>query len=128
MNYNQTPWDFDEAIHIEGYKIKYENLREIGQGAPVIGDLLINGKQMLGYGFGGPLIYQNFNLYIPAYLKESSFGWGFKLGIIDLKDLSIRIFGEMNHVLHLDKIENDRICYFISWDKVKCYYYEGVIK
>jgi hypothetical protein len=128
MNYNQTPWDFDEAMQIEGYKIKYENLREIGQGAPLIGDLLINGKQMPGYGFGGPLIYKNCNLYIPAYVKASSFGWGFKLGVIDLKNLSIRIFGERNHVLHLDKIENDRIYYFSSWDKVKYNYYEGVVK
>ncbi|QEC75904.1 hypothetical protein [Mucilaginibacter ginsenosidivorax] len=128
MSYNQTPWDFDEAIQIEGYKIKYENLREIGQGAPIIGNLLINGKQMPGYGFGGPLIYQNCNLYIPVYIKESSFGWGFKLAVIDLKNLSIRIFGERNHVLHLDKIENGRIYYFISWDKVTYNYYEGVVK
>jgi len=38
------------------------------------------------------------------------------------------IVGKINPVIHLDKIENDRIYYFISWDKVKYNYYEGVIK
>lgn len=128
MSYNQTPSDFDETIHIEGYKIKYKNLREIGQGAPVIGDLVINGKQMPGYGFGGPLIYQNRHLYIPVYVKEAFYGWGFKLGIINLTDLSIEIVEKITPVIHLDKIENDRIYYFISWDKVKYNHYEDVIK
>ncbi len=125
MNNNQTPWDFDEVTNIEGFTIKYENLREIGQGAPAVGDLVINGKQLRECAFGGPFIFQNHHLYIPAYVKESGSGWGFKLAIIDLKNLEIRIVGRMEPVLHLDKIENDRVYYFVSWDKVKYKYYEA---
>ena len=128
MNNNQTPGDFDTVAELENFKNEYRNLREIGQGGPTVGDLSIDGRLLDGDGFGGPLICQSGFLYIPIYVKGSSYGWGFKLGIIDLRTLDLTIFGEIKPVLHLDKIDDNRLYYFTSWDKHNRFFYEGIIR
>jgi len=128
MNNYQIPWDFDTVVKLEGFEIEYKNLHEIGQGGPIVGDLHINRRQLYKESFGGPLIYQNSFLYIPIYVKEPFYGWGFKLGIIDLRTLALMIFGEKKPVLHLDKIDDNRLYYFTSWDKRNSFFYEGIIR
>ncbi|WP_295648514.1 hypothetical protein [uncultured Mucilaginibacter sp.] len=126
MNKWDTPIDFDANFKIGVVKGAYQNLREISQGGPVVGSLLIDGKQISGYSFGGPSLYQNEYLYVPALIRINKFigGWGFKLAKINIQNLDFELLGESKDLIFMNKIEDNRLYYFEDISKKKYNYYE----
>jgi hypothetical protein len=112
----ETPIQFDIKKNINGKEITYTELMEICQGGPEIGDLNIDGVKIENYRFGGPLLFDNDNLFIPVYIKKI-FSTGFKIAKINLKTLEIEIFGKMKDIIFLDKIENKKIAFFEDIEK-----------
>lgn len=110
-NNYQTPTDFNTKTIIGDVEIVYTDLKEIGQGGPQVGIISINNKVIYGCLFGGPFLYQNQFLYVPAYTKRF-LGWGFKLTEININTLDIKAIGKTKNLIYLDKIEGNRICFF----------------
>ena len=114
----ETPTDFETSITLNGITIAFNNLQEISQGGPVVGNLLIDNKIVYGT-FGGPFLNENEFLFIPIYLKKRFFGWGFKLAKIDLNNGHCYIVGSIKKLIFLDKIEKDVIYFYEDFYKTR---------
>jgi hypothetical protein len=110
MSKFENPIQFDTKKKIRGIEITYSNLMEISQGGPEIGNLSVNGR-MVGGLYGGPAIYKDDYVYLPAYVKKF-LGTGFKLARIKIKTLEVEHFGDIKQMIFLDKIEDDLIYFF----------------
>jgi hypothetical protein len=115
MNKFEDPIQFDLKKQIGEVEMAYSNLMEICQGGPLVGNLTINGKGVDGR-FGGPAIFQNGYLYVPAYVNKI-LGTGFKLSRIDIQSLQIEYFGKTNDIIYLSQIDGNLIYYFTDIGK-----------
>ncbi len=104
------PINYKDKINNELFTLEYFNLTEICQGCPVVGYIKLNGKNIENY-FGGPVLYDNFYLYIPTYLRKC-FGYKFKLARISLSSLKVEYFGKFQKLIYLDKLEKNRIIFY----------------
>ncbi|MET6997057.1 hypothetical protein [Chitinophaga defluvii] len=111
MKHYEDPINFDIKQQCGNDLLSFDNLLEIGQGGPVVGDLFINGKQIAGYRFGGPFICDEDYIYIPAY-NNRLFNLGFKLAMIDRASLNVKLVGPSLSLIFLEKIQNNRVFYF----------------
>lgn len=112
----EDPWQFAIEKEIDDKKIKYIDLMELSQGAPEIGSLSINGKQIDKFKFGGPLIYDKRDIYIPIYIRNF-FCTGFKIAKINIDTLDIEQIGKIKDLIFLDKVENDKIIFYENRNK-----------
>lgn len=113
-----TPMDFQIEKNFGSHKLKYENLTEITQGGPEVGNITIDGKTVSSSFFGGPAISLYNFLYIPIFDK-TFFKRGFKISQINLETLELNVFGENKDLIFFDKIENNIIYYFEDLNKIK---------
>ena len=96
----QDPMTFSTELKIKDLEVRYSNLMEVSQGGPEIGNILINGKKIDGR-FGGPILYDNGYLYVPAYVKKF-FGTGTYVQSVGVKNdleidgFSIAVCQELN--------------------------------
>src|SRR5688572_13577990 len=105
------PFGFKDKFDYSGHSIQYIELSEIGQGGPEVGSLYIDGVNNFNKFFSVPLIYYNQYMFIPV-LQRSLFGSGFKIGIIDLNNLSLKVWGKKENLILFDKVINDVIYYY----------------
>ncbi|MRI63837.1 hypothetical protein EDM00_07520 [Ornithobacterium rhinotracheale] len=113
----ETPIDFVTIKKMEKVQVSYNQLREISQGGPVIGILMVNKMPLNGY-FGGPLIMDKKNIYVPKFVRKI-FGSGFLLSKIDIKTLEITYGSNIENLIFLNKVEEGKVYYFNSIDKKK---------
>ena len=117
MNNNENPIYFDTTKIMEGIKLTYSDLTEISQGGPQVGSMAINGKAVPGY-FGGPGLYGNGYVYVPAYVQKV-LGWGFKLSRISVSTLKVDYLGKTRNLIFLDEIEDNRVYFFEDLAKTR---------
>jgi hypothetical protein len=122
MNKFEDPTDFDEKKTIGKVEIGYSNLMEVSQGGPVTGNVSIDGEKIPGR-YGGPILLENDHMFIPVQVKRF-IGTGFKLARIDLNTLKIEHLGEIKFFIYLDKVEDNKVCYFEDMEKSIRSYYE----
>lgn len=118
MNKFQTPNDFDLAINYDNFKIKYVNVRELVQGGPVVGNILINEVLLSNKQFGGPLICYKQHIYLPMY-SNKIFSSGFRLAKINLIDRSISPIGNTKNLIFLDYVKDGKIAFYEDMYKAK---------
>lgn len=106
----ESPIGFIIDKNINGHRVKYIDLKEVCQGGPEIGCLLINETQLSSSLFGGPFLCQENKIYLPMYINNF-LSSGFKLVTIDLITHEQIILSGLKKMIYLDKIENG-IVYF----------------
>ncbi|PZD77465.1 hypothetical protein [Mesonia sp. K7] len=103
-------------------KITYTDLREISQGGPEVGYILINDIKFTDYLYGGPFLYFNKKIYIPQF-RSKLFGNGFKIAEINISSREIKTYGKTKDLIFLDKVEKDKVFYFKDMErKLYCYF------
>ncbi|MDR0794731.1 MAG: hypothetical protein LBE79_01550 [Tannerella sp.] len=118
-----TPIDFSTEIKADNIEIIYCNTFEIGQGGPVVGNISINGNFIPQHYFGGPVLLDKKNVYIPIYMKKMFF-WRFKLARINLGSFKIDTIRKWESVIFLDKIENGIVFFYKEVSKTHSNYYK----
>jgi hypothetical protein len=121
----EDPINFETTKTYKSFKLTYENLMELSQGSPVVGDVYINEKKISSKKFGGPAIFANEFLFIPMYIRNF-WNSGFKFARINLTNYNIDICGNIHDLILLDKIENDVIYYYDSFEKTNLKKYEFI--
>ena len=124
MKDHENPMSFEEEFIVGGKRITYENVMELCQGCPSVGNLIINDELVSPkYRFGGPLIRQGNYIHVPVLIKRFRSS-GFKLARINLETLEFRLFGKIVSLIFLDRIEDGTIHFFEDLDRVKKNSYE----
>ena len=121
----EDPINFETTKSFKSFKLTYRSLMELSQGSPVVGDVYINEKKVSSKKFGGPAIFANEYLFIPVYIRNF-WNSGFKFARIDLTNYNIDIFGSITDLIILNKIENNIIFYYDSFEKVNLKKYEFI--
>lgn len=112
----ETPINFDLVKRTQNAQIEYVSLRELCQGGPEIGDLLINKKPIKDYQFGGPSLITEKYVYAPAYVRK----WlksGFVLMRINIENLELNALTGIEPLIHLVDVDLQGISYFNSLDQ-----------
>ncbi|MCO6149388.1 hypothetical protein [Flavobacterium sp. NRK1] len=112
---NENPISFITVVRQNLFSLEYKNLREFGQGGPVIGELYFNEKRILKFLFGGPYLKDKNNLYIPLFINNF-FSKKFKIAVINVNTLKIKTIGISENLIWLYKIEDDYIYYYTNID------------
>ena len=109
---NETPLDFQENFLFDKWEVSYLDLMEVNQGSPLVGSLSINGQVIIKeQGFGGPLLYCNRKIYIPVFIRRFCVV-GFRLAILSLDDLSIEYIGDIEDLVYLKEIKDNKIYFY----------------
>lgn len=114
----EDPINFIIDKRIDNYQIKYVNLREVSQGGPEIGHLMINEVKFSSFLFGGPFFYEKNKIYLPLYINNF-FSSGFKLAVIDLITQKVNVLSNLKNLIFLDKIENSKIYFYEDMKREK---------
>ena len=115
----ENPISFISEKTTSYFKLKYENLMEIGQGGPEVGNLFINDIKVKNYLFGGPFLSNDEFIYLPVYIKNLFIFKGFRIAQVNIKTLEIKVFGNFESLISLFKIEGDYIYYYKDLDGLK---------
>lgn len=107
----ESPILFDIEKKAGNVIIKYYELMEISQGGPEVGRVSFDGKMLEGL-YGGPLLFRNNHVFIPAYFKKLFLGTGFKLAKININTAEIEYLTDIKYMIFLEKIEEKRIYFF----------------
>lgn len=89
---------------------------EISQGGPEVGKISVNGKLIATFLFGGPIIYQDNYIYAPVFIRKF-FKSGFRIAKINVQNLEVQVLGKYFNLIFLDKIDNQKIYFFLDMDK-----------
>ena len=109
---NETPLDFQEKFLFDNWEVSYLDLMEVNQGSPLVGSLSINGQVIIKeQGFGGPLLYFNRKIYIPVFIRRFCVV-GFRLATLNVDDLSIEYIGDIEDLVYLKEIKDNRIYFY----------------
>ena len=109
---NETPLEFQEKNFFDEWEVSYLDLMEVNQGSPLVGSLSINGQVITQeQGFGGPLLYSNRKIYIPVFIRRFCVV-GFRLATLNLDDLSIEYIGDIEDLVYLKEIKDNRIYFY----------------
>lgn len=122
MKHFEDPTQFDIKKKVGDTELVYSNLMEISQGGPEVGSLSINGHMLEGR-YGGPAIFHNEYIYVPAYVKKF-IKKGFKLVRIKVTNLELEYWGKIKDLIFLDKVEENRIYFFEDISKTILNSYE----
>lgn len=116
-----TPFHFDLKIDCSERTILYQELREISQGGPFVGEITIDGK-LIGEGrrikFGGPALCFNDYIIIPYYDR-----FRFKLSAINVQTGGIKFCEVAERLILIKGITGDKIEYFNDLDNTQLYSY-----
>lgn len=118
FNQLDSPWNFKTSNQVgEIWKIEYKNLIEINQGAPLVGNLCVNGVSLPNSSlFGSPFIYTDNSLYIPMFIRRFCLS-GFILSRVDLVTAKISTIGKIKNLIYLDSLQNNTLMYYTDIDK-----------
>ncbi len=119
----EDPVNFNTTLDTGSIKIVYSNLMEVCQGGPILGDISINNTIISNYRFGGPFLYENNLLFAPVYIK-GFLNSGFKIGKVNAEDCTVVTLGKKMDLIILDRIEDNRIYFFVNIDKTTIQYHE----
>jgi hypothetical protein len=110
----ENPVNFDIKKEYKKHSISYFNLREIVQGGPEVGNLMIDNTPISSnYRFGGPMLfYKNF-IYVPLFVKKFCKA-GFVLSKVNIETHKIDFISSIENIIFLDIVdeENKKIYYF----------------
>ena len=118
MTLFETPWDFDHKKIFNNMIIEYSDVQEIVQGGPEIGKLSIDNKIFEEKLFGGPCLNLGEFIYLPVYVRKF-LNRGFQLCRINLFSRKLDILTSFEDLIYLDRIENNKIYYYIDLEKNK---------
>ncbi|MEM6719247.1 MAG: hypothetical protein AAF611_08045 [Bacteroidota bacterium] len=110
----ENPINFDIKKDYKKYSISYINLKEIVQGGPEVGNLMIDDILInTHYRFGGPMLFHLNSIYIPLFVKKFCKS-GFILAKVNLKTHKIDFISTIKDIIFLDSIdeENHKIYYY----------------
>lgn len=109
------PRSFSTKVTINGYNFEYCDINEVCQGGPLIGKISINGNKIEGKDFGGPFLLQNNLLIVPVFFR-GFFSSGFKIGAYYIENKNLAIYGKLQDLIILNKIDNGVIFYFTEYN------------
>lgn len=94
-------------------------MTEICQGAPLVGNLIINEQKVFcDKCFGGPLLYHENLVFIPMFIRRFCVS-GFMLSVIELNYMRlIRVKG-IYDLVYLDSINENEILFYKDIDRTK---------
>ncbi len=101
-------WANRNTYHYKGYEILFDDFVEVGQRGPRIGKIIIDGKDLFDYFFSEPPIFHGELIFVPVMVR-SWLSTGFKVGVINLKTLRLKILGKKEPIILLDRIDGDLI-------------------
>lgn len=96
--------------------LEYRDIKEMSQGGPEIGKLLLNGKPVLAdeY-FSGPLVFQeSLGKVIVPILQRGFFNTKFKIAVIDLKTGEHSVIDKKENLILLKSVSKERIISYYS--------------
>ena len=108
---NEHPTSFQIEKSAGECSVSYQNLMEICQGGPEVGEMSINGSPIKGCRFGGPFIINGEMIYAPLF-KRKFLKSGFVLARINLKTQAVEELSKLLPLIYLSRVEGDQICYF----------------
>ncbi|MEJ2881848.1 hypothetical protein [Pedobacter sp. GR22-6] len=117
MNNFETPRDFDTLKVNLGVTIEFLDTMEISQGGPVVGSLSINSRRLVGK-FGGPALADETYIYVPMQIRKL-FGTSFRLTKINIETLESTFIGELQRLIWLDRVSDDKVYFYGTFDKIK---------
>ena len=119
MDNNLDPWNFHNTdkrlLSPDGqHKLVYYDLNEIAMGAPLGGPCFLEGdskKIKINDWCGGPPVWnhEGRSFAIPIWTRTFLEGTIQKIGIVDLENLELKIFGKTFRVLDLQSFEKNRV-------------------
>ncbi|WP_065217802.1 MULTISPECIES: hypothetical protein [Butyricimonas] len=118
MTLFETPWDFDYKKIFNDRIIEYSDVQEIVQGGPEIGKFSIDNKTFKEKLFGGPCLNHGEFIYLPIYVRKF-LNRGFQLCRINLSSRELDILTPFENLIYLDRIEDNKIYYYIDLEKTK---------
>ena len=116
MNIAETPTSLCLKKDVGQFEVAYQNVMEVCQGGPEIGNLSINGEEIEGRRFGGPFIARNDLILIPEF-KRKLIRSGFVLCEIDLASRSVKVKSKILPLIFLDRLEGNRVFFFEDLEK-----------
>ena len=122
MNKFENPIQFETKKKVGFIEIEFYNLMEICQGGPEVGNLSIDGNIIEGR-FGGPVLYQDQNVYVPIY-EKTFLKSGFRLVKINVITYEIEYMTKIKDIIFLYKIEMNRIYFFEDLNRTIQSHYE----
>ncbi len=110
-NTKYYPWNFPDVLKSDEITVEYSDIKEVGQGSPLVGKLSINGQSLpSGYDFGGPALIGSKAVFVPRFVQKKRM---FELCKINPETRAIKTLITPLHIIWPDKIENG-ILYFYS--------------
>lgn len=109
---NPSANNFPQLYQFPEYSMEYINFREICQGGPEVGNLIVNSNNFFPkLEFGGPLYFYNSMIYIPQFVKH-----GFILVEIDIINKSIKQISEFESLILIKEVKDNIIYYFNDYE------------
>lgn len=109
--------DFKTEVISKNFKLQYLNLFEIVQGGPEIGQISIDDYLIKNVFFGGPILYNEYYIFIPMYVK-GVLKRGFRLVKIDVKSKKITKVSGIENLIVLNKIDESFVYYSVDQDRI----------
>ncbi len=111
------PTSLPPRLVLNGHVVEYENLTEVCQGGPEIGELIIDGQRPQPRSrYGGPPLSDGDYLYVPQFVR-SLFASGFVLQRISLSSKETLNIGKRRPLIFLDSIKDGAARYYIDVEK-----------
>jgi len=112
----ETPFQIIPNRNIEGIEIRFENIRELCQGGPEIGQLLINGARMSSdQWFGGPIMINDRSIIAPVYTR-SFLKSGFRISMINIDSKEIKYISKIYPLINLISITEKKVIFTTDLD------------
>lgn len=112
----ETPHNFNSTIVSGSHTIRYVSLQEIGQGGPLVGRLIINGKELPDKLFGGPGLAVDSVLFIPLFIRRFCIS-GFRLVRIDLDTCVVSFLTGIKDLIWILDYQNQVLTYAMDMYK-----------
>jgi hypothetical protein len=119
MNNYPNHWDFsniDKNTYSfdKKYKIEFDELNEIAMGSPIGGKCYItygNERKLLNDWCGGPILWnnENYKVVLPIWTRKFLKGTVQKIGVADIKKITLTIYKEIYSVLDLRTFDGNII-------------------
>jgi hypothetical protein len=118
-----SPYQFVGDFSVEGTPITYVETRELGQGGPTLGNIIIGDSPVLRYKntaeFGGPFLIKNGHIYAPLLNR-----FKFLLTMIHIKSKNIvSVSNTEEDIVLIRNINDNTVFYFndLSNQNLKSY-------
>lgn len=112
----ETPFQVQPVRYINGVEIELQNIMELSQGGPEVGQLVINGKVVSGKErFGTPVVVSENSVFAPIF-KRGFLSSGFKIARIDLKSGQFEIISKMYPLIYLIEVAQKKLRFGVDVD------------